>query len=330
MGQRPQASLLAGDLSGRALNVPVSVPPELASRRRLGADWARWLDRLPQTSAQVCTEWELTPDGDPCHGHCSLVLPVRTRAGAAAVLKIGFDGDEESSLEALALTRWAGPGVVDLLRADPARRALLLERLGTEDLSHAWDVAACELIGERYRTLHRPAGPQFARLSDRLADWEPNLRALLGGGGVPRRMVEHALSLVRQFRTDEATDGALLHFDLHYGNVLRTLGAEVGSTDPADWVVIDPKPVSGDPHAEVAPLLVNRFEELAGEVRGGLRRRFEAVVDAAGFDEDRARDWVIVRMMLNISWAVSDLGDRMTAVDREWVTRCLTVAKAVQ
>ena len=63
-----------------------------------------------------------------------------------------------------------------------------------------------------------------------------------------------------------------MHGDLHYENVLA------GEREP--WLVIDPKPMSGDPHYEPAPMLWNRMEELAGDVRGGLRRRFHTIVDA--------------------------------------------------
>ena len=53
-------------------------------------------------------------------------------------------------------------------------------------------------------------------------------------------------------------------------------------------------------------MLWNRFEEFAGDVRGGIRRRFHTLVDAAGFDEDRARDWVVVRMIENAMWTLQD------------------------
>lgn len=317
------------------------LPAGLLARRRLGADWSAWLDALPARARAIGEEWDLTPDGDPRHGYCSLVVPVRTRSGAPAALKLSFDGDDEGAEEHLALGRWAGRGVVDLLRADPTRRALLLERLGPADLTDLWDVRACEIIGQRYAALHVPAGPTFTRLSQRLETWEPGLRQLLRGAPVPRRMVEHAVSLLGSFRQDEQADGTLIHFDLHYANVLSTPAAARCSDDPADWVVIDPKPLSGDPHAEVAPLLWNRFDELDGDVRGGLRRRFEAVVDAAMLEEDRARDWVILRMLLNISWTVQENGQQndrgndrsarpLTARDKEWITRCLSIAKAVQ
>jgi streptomycin 6-kinase len=70
-----------------------------------------------------------------------------------------------------------------------------------------------------------------------------------------------------------------------------------------------------------------------GSVREGLRRRFYALVDAAGLDEARARDWVVVRMVLNAGWAVQDArrADRgLTEEERDWITRCIAITKAVQ
>ena len=120
----------------------------------------------------------------------------------------------------------------------------------------------------------------------------------------------------------------IIHGDLHYENVL--------AADREPWLVIDPKPMSGDPHFEPGPLLQNRWEEMtAGPVslRDAIRRRFHAVVDAAGLDEARARDWVIVRMVLNAHWAVEDAqrAERdLSADEREWITSCVAIVKAVQ
>jgi hypothetical protein len=55
-----------------------------------GPQWAAWADALPATVRLLAERWCLRPDGQPGHGHCSLVLPVRTAAGTAAVLKVGF------------------------------------------------------------------------------------------------------------------------------------------------------------------------------------------------------------------------------------------------
>ena len=119
-----------------------------------------------------------------------------------------------------------------------------------------------------------------------------------------------------------------MHGDLHYENVL--------AADREPWLVIDPKPMSGDPHYEPAPMLWNRWDGVvaAGDVRGAVRRRFHTLVDAAGLDEDRARDWVVVRMVLNAHWTVAGRRAgrprRSTRSEREWITRCITIAKAVQ
>jgi streptomycin 6-kinase len=70
-----------------------------------------------------------------------------------------------------------------------------------------------------------------------------------------------------------------------------------------------------------------------GSVRDGLRRRFHALVDAGGLDEDRARDWVVVRMVVNAGWTVQDarLEDRrLDADEQDWITRCIAITKAVQ
>ncbi|MEO5663983.1 MAG: aminoglycoside phosphotransferase family protein [Nocardioides sp.] len=301
------------------------IPAALDAQRRLGPDWTAWLDRLPALAATVIHEWGLSPDGDAMHGFCSLVLPVRTAAGMPAVLKVTFDGDDESEHEGIALQRWGGHGVVKLLRADPHRRALLLERLHPEDLGDLWDVEACEIVGGLYARIHVPALPQLRTLTSYVERWTDNLRQMPRHAPIPRRLVEHATSLAREFVADEASTGVIVHGDLHYANVL--------AADREPWLAIDPKPMSGDPHYEPAPLLWNRWDELEGDIRAGVRRRFHAVIDAAGLDEDRARDWVIVRMVLNAHWSVQGAeraGRALAAGEQDWLTRCIAIAKAVQ
>lgn len=290
-----------------------------------GPDWAAWVDLLPRRRAEVLEEWRLVPDGAAAHGYCSLVLPVRDADGRPGALKLAFDGDQESAHEHLALRQWDGDGAVRLLRADPRRRALLLERLSTQDLADEWDLAACETVAALYARLHRPALPQLASLTSYVGRWTEALAALPRDAPLPHRLVEQAVSLGRSFVDDPASTGVTVHGDLHYGNVLAAPDREGD-----DWLAIDPKPVDGDPHYEVAPLLWNRFEELAGDVRGGVRRRFHATIDAAGLDEDRARDWVVVRMVLNAAWELDDARTDARAPDADLLTRCVSVAKAVQ
>ena len=308
------------------------LPDGVLGMARRGPAWASWVDTLPRLAADVLDEWRLTVDGIPMHGFCALVLPVRTAGQRPAVLKLAFP-DEESEHEHLALQHWHGQGAAQLLRADPHRRAMLLERLHPEDLTDLWDLEACEVVAGLYPRLHVPAPPQLRSLTSYVARWAADLDELPRSAPVPRRLVEQASALARDLCADEASTGVMIHGDLHYENVLA------GDREP--WLVIDPKPMSGDPHYELAPMLWNRFDELAGDTRNGLRRRFHTLVDAAGLDEDRARAWVVVREVLNAMWALQDAAREhrgrapvpssgLTAQDREWVTMCVTIAKAVQ
>ncbi|MFY9915688.1 MAG: aminoglycoside phosphotransferase family protein [Nocardioidaceae bacterium] len=307
---------------------PVVIPARwVSSQQGLGPDWATWFERLPSLVATMLEEWQLSVDGAAMNGFCSLVVPVRTGSGDQAVLKLTFDGDDESLHEGLTLQHWGGRGTVRLLRAEPARRALLLERLHPRDLTEIEDVEACEIVAAFYARLHVPALPQLRTVTSYVEEWLDALARLPRDAPLPRRLVEQTLSVGRDLVADPASTGRITHGDLHYENVL--------AADREPWLVIDPKPMSGDPHYEPAPMLWNRWADLVagGDVREGLRRRFHTLVDTAQLDEERARDWVVVRSIINAHWSIEDaLRARrdLDAEEREWITLCVTTAKAVQ
>jgi streptomycin 6-kinase len=229
---------------------------------------------------------------------------VRTFDGTRAVLKIGSASD----LAHLVLRRWAGDGAVRLLRADPPRRAVLLERLRAESLETVPDVDACEVVAGLYRRLHVSAMPQLRTLTSQLEQWRTEFDGLPRSAPIPHRLVEQAHALARDFA--DGPNDSVLHGDLHYGTVL--------AADREPWLAIAPKPLNGDPHYELAPMLWHRWDELAGDVRHGVQRRFYRLVDAAGLDEDRARGWVLVRVV------------REAMRDPANVTKYVALAKAVQ
>jgi streptomycin 6-kinase len=185
--------------------LPFDVPAGLRAQAALGPDWAAWLDGLSRIVAEVVAEWELGLDGET-HGFCSVVLPVRTVSGRPAVLKVGFP-DDESEHEHLALQHWHGRGTVQLLRADPHRRAMLLERLHPEDLTGLWDVEACEVVARLYGCLHVPAPPQLRALTSYVARWGEDLAALPRDAPLPRRLAEQAVALGRDLVADPASEG---------------------------------------------------------------------------------------------------------------------------
>ena len=305
----------------------VELPAELLSYAERGPAWASWLDGLPRLVGDVLDEWELTVDGPPWHGFCALVLPVVQADGVPAVAKFSWMHEEQEH-EHLGLQAWHGDGIVRLYRADPARGVMLLERLdGNTTLETVEDVEACTITAAFYPRLHIPALPQLRTLSSYITRWTSDLERLDHAAPIPRRLVEQAVSLGRDFVADDATDARMIHGDLHYENVL--------AADREPWLAIDPKPMAGDPHYEPAPMLWNRWDEVvaSGHVRDAVRRRFFTLVDAAGLDEQRARAWVVVREMHNALWTIEDAVDArrpLDAEDRAYLTTAVTIAKAVQ
>ncbi|MGH3499117.1 MAG: aminoglycoside phosphotransferase family protein [Nocardioidaceae bacterium] len=311
--------------------LPFEIPAGLLEFGARSESWASWLEALPRLVVNVVDDWALTYDGEPAHGFCALVVPVRTAEGVPAVVKLAWPHDEEEH-EHLALQALHGDGTVRLYRADPHRHAMLLERLHRDrDLTGVDELAACAIVAGFYPRIHIPALPQLRTLTSYIQRWNADMEELPTDAPLPRRLVEQATALARDFVVDPASAGTMIHGDLHYENVL--------AADREPWLVIDPKPMSGDPHYEVAPLLWNRWDEVvsSGDVRTALRRRFHTVVDAAGLDEERARDWVVVRMMHNAMWQVLDASApglvgrrRLSAEDVDAVNTSVTVAKAVQ
>src|SRR3954467_13554867 len=80
--------------------------------------------RMQRRAREAAAGWHLGLGPPFALSRYSFVAP----AGPDAVIKVTWEGDDESLHEADALELWAGDGAVRLLRRDAARRALLAER----------------------------------------------------------------------------------------------------------------------------------------------------------------------------------------------------------
>jgi streptomycin 6-kinase len=250
-------------------------------------------------TAALIDDWQLRVDGEAIRGSGAEVYPVRTAEGARAVLKLGHSAHEH-----LVLRRWNGDGAVRLLRADPHRRAVLLERLQPERLP----ADHCEVVADLYGRLHVAAMPQLPSVPELLGRWGEEFAALPRSAPIPHRLVAQAAALCRDLA--EVPADHVLHGNLHYDNVL--------AADRQPWLAISPVPVNGDPAYEVAPLLWQRWNAVADDVRSKVQRRLFTVVDRTGFDEDRVRAWSVVRVV------------RQAVDDPVNLTRYVAVAKAIQ
>jgi streptomycin 6-kinase len=77
----------------------------------------------------------------------------------------------------------------------------------------------------------------------------------------------------------------------------------------------------------VAPLLWNRWSEAVAthDLRQAILDRLFTVVDTAGLAEDRVRNWVIVRELSNVMYALH----RGTPAEDEWITMSIVIAKTM-
>jgi streptomycin 6-kinase len=230
------------------------------------------VDALARTARAVASEWGIRL-GEPFPlARFSFVAP----AGDDLVLKLTPPEDDESDEEALALELWSGDGAVRALRRDPARRAILMERLrpGT-DLAGMEEDRATAIAVDVARRLWRPAAAPFRWIGDHVPGWLDR-----AGEGRARALLPHARRL---YGALDVGRGTLVHGDFHHHNLLAS-----GS----GYVAIDPKPMRGEPEFDVPPFLWN---PLGYRMRLDVTERRLGAFAAAGLDEERMRAWAVIR-----------------------------------
>jgi streptomycin 6-kinase len=282
----------------------IDVPDGLAQAQAEfnGAAGRAFVAALPGLTAEFLERWELRPDGPAMHGVSALVLPVTGADGTSAVLKLQLL-DEESEGEPVALRVWNGDRAVRLLRHDGPTGTLLLERLDpARMLSRVADIHEAVLViaGLLAHLTSVPAPPGLRRLDDIAREMLERTPVALERVADPadRRLVADCAAAVREV-ADESGD-RLLHWDLHYENVL--------GADRAPWLAIDPKPLAGDPGFDLWPALNNRFDV------DDVPWRFDAMTEVLGLDRERALAWTLGRVLQNALWEIED-GDPPPADD---------------
>lgn len=276
----------------------IEVPPSWAAAQVKfnGVAGRAFVARLPRLVDSFLATWRLRVDGAPMHGAAALVLPVvGVNDGALAVLKLQLP-DDETGGEPDALRAWGGDGAVRLLRHDEATGTMLLERLESAQSLDGVEVHEAVVVIARmlaHLTARRaPAG--LRRLGDvapRMLNHWSQVRSLAGADD--RRLLDDAASAVREV-ADEPGD-RLLHWDLHYENVLAARPEAVAS-GRATWLAIDPKPLAGDPGFELLPAMCNRFDP------ADIAWRFDAMTEVLDLDRGRARAWTLARVLQNCVW----------------------------
>jgi len=267
-----------------------------------GAKGVAWLERLPSIIAGCAQRWSLTvlpPFADLSYNY---VAPAVREDGRHVVLKAGVPHHE--LFREMAALRWFdGQGIVRLLDADPEEGVLLLERLepGTPLSDLDDDEEATQIAARLMRSLWKPAPAehQFATL----AGWAAGLGELRahfdgGCGPFPAALVDKAERLFEEL-IGSATEQALIHGDLHHGNILRS--------EREPWLALDPKGVVGEPLYDAVYFSRSLLSEAADPKRV-LVRRLDQLAAELGLDRSRTVAWGLAQSVLTGWWSFEDHG----------------------
>ena len=241
-----------------------------------GRDGAEWLDRLPGLVAEIEQQWSIR-SSEPFDLSYSYVAPAARADGAEVVLKLCVPNDE-CNREVAALGMFGGRGAVRLLKSDPERGAMLLERLkpgaplgDVKDDQRTISIAATVM-----RRLWQPVRGEhpFDEISTHEGGLEWLQRQLDGPGPVPKPLVVRAEGTLREI-LEEGSDPVLLHGDLHPWNIISAEGRR--------WLAIDPKGIVGDPAYELGPFIYSMRLPHDQPARA-IARRLDQIAEELGFD----------------------------------------------
>lgn len=295
----------------------MDLPATLArSLRTFPPDVAEsWVATLPARLEQAADRWNIEI-GEPFEpgGVTSYVAPAVDDAGRRLVYKITVP-HAESRAEAMALRAYAGNGAVRLEAHASESWELLLERADPGTDLWAADAAQCDEVAcELARRLWQESDDEgIPTVAATASAWADVTERRLITSDVPwiTEPVERGVDLLRTL-PHESGDRMLLHGDFHPGNILAA------RREP--WLVIDPKPLIGDPAFEPIQLLIQqdgRIVEPSDVVT--VERRLDDLAKRLGLDPVRIGRWGMARCAEWSMWSW-DHGDTVdAAIAYTWV-----------
>lgn len=270
-------------------------------------DGPAWLARLPQVIEELRERWSLRL-GAPFHGgSCSWVAPAWLPGGQSAVLKVTWP-HREAMGEAEGLRLWAGNGTVLLHQEDRDHLAVLVERCSpgvTLGESRLLSPDKRLLIGSQL--LHelwsvqppRPGRTGLEQLSAVTAEWADLVEERMARytPDFDPGLVSLGARLLREL-PGSAEREVIVHGDFNPGNIL--------SAERKPWLVIDAKPMIGDPGYDVWPLISQIDDPFARhDAERVLADRMTLVADMVGEDVRRLAAWALAREVEAALWSVA-------------------------
>lgn len=265
------------------LDLPAVVRNKAAS---LGAH--AWLDQLPELVAALERDWAVAVGSAYGDATEAFVAEATLADGGPAVLKVLVPraGDAAGN-EIEVLRRAGGDGCVRLLRDDPDRGALLLERLGPSLYALGLPIGRRhEILCSAATQLWRPApgsglptGADKGRwLIDHLvAAWERLDRPC------SERAVEHAIACAtRRIAAHDDERAVLVHGDVHQWNALEAAGG---------FKLVDPDGLLAEAEYDLGIIMREDPLEL---LHGDPHERSRWLAARTGLDETAIWEWGVV------------------------------------
>ncbi|MBS0024008.1 aminoglycoside phosphotransferase family protein [Microbacterium paraoxydans] len=278
------------------------VPAGILRAFESGDDATRaWARVLSSVAGDLLYEWQLRPEGVVRSGAAGIVVPVRRADGTRAALKLQVPR-AETTAAILGLVQWNGRGIVRLLDSDPGRGAMLLERLHGDRSLEALedDDSAVRVVGSLLARLHSTPAPEgLPHVGTVLAGMLSDAPAAMGSlEGEDRSRLHRWMRIVAELEAEPGN--RLLHWDLHYGNVL--------AADREPWLAIDPEPLVGDPGFDLWPALDSGWstDDAVSDAHRIVRRRFDILTEMLNLDRARAAGWTVARLLQNTLWDIED------------------------
>ncbi len=297
-------------MAGRT-RTELRVPPVVFNKAHaVGA--ARWVRDLPELVAGLEREWSIAVGSPYQDATEAFVAEATLRDGSPAVLKLLVPRDGDAAQHEITVLRLTdGAGCVRLLRADPARGALLLERLGRSLRELGLPIGRRhEILCSAASRVWRPAPdcglPTGAEKGRWLADfvmmtWQELDRPC------SERVIDHALACAeRRIAAHDDERAVLVHGDVHQWNALEALQG---------FKLVDPDGLLAEAEYDLGILMREDPAELLG---GDPRERARWLARRCGLDATAIWEWGVVERvstgLLATRIGLQPAGSQMLAV----------------
>jgi streptomycin 6-kinase len=266
----------------------VITPGQVVRNKALAAGAADWIDGLPELVAGLERDWRITVGRRYDDATEAFVARAVLADGRPAVLKLMIPRPGDDAAREITVLRLVdGDGCVRLLRADPARGALLLERLGRSlDQLGLPAGRRHEILSAAARRVWRPAAgcdlPTGAEKGRGLIDFITATWTELGRPCSARAVDDALACAARRIQAHDDERAVLVHGDVHQWNAL-----EAG----AGFTLVDPDGLLAEAEYDLGVIMREDPVEL---MDGDPRARSRWLAARCGLDATAIWEWGVV------------------------------------